>query len=74
MLKNLFIGIILSSLLVAACGSSDGESASEDDGPKYFEIINSDKSYTMDDVMAAGLKGVKEFKTCLLYTSDAADE
>ena len=63
MLKNLFIGIILSSLLVAACGSSDSESASEDDGPKYFEIINSDKSYTMDDVMAAGLKGVKEFKT-----------
>lgn len=63
MIKNMFIGIILSSLFVAACGSSDGESSSEDDGPKYFEIINSGKSYTMDDVKAAGLKGIKEFKT-----------
>tara|TARA_S200000501_G_scaffold331209_1_gene333048 strand:- start:505 stop:1029 length:525 start_codon:yes stop_codon:yes gene_type:complete len=63
MIKNMFIGIILSSLFVAACGSSDGESSSEDDGPKYFEIINSGKSYTMADVKAAGLKGIKEFKT-----------
>ena len=63
MLKSIFIGIILSSLIVVGCGSSDSGADGENDGPKYFEITDSGKTYTMDDVKAAGLKGLKEFKT-----------
>ena len=63
MLKNLIAGIILSSLIVVGCGSSDSGADGENDGPKYFEITDSGKTYTMDDVKAAGLKGIKNFKT-----------
>ncbi|MEC7921148.1 MAG: DUF6810 family protein [Chloroflexota bacterium] len=64
MKKELILGIFLSTLFVFGCGGSDGESSSQsDEGPKYFEIINADKTYTMDDVKAAGLKGTKTFKT-----------
>ena len=66
MLKNIFIGVILSSLLVAACGSSDSEADGENDGPKYFEITDSGKTYTMDDVKAAGLKGIRILRPMLL--------
>lgn len=63
MLKNLLLTIMLSGLLVIGCGSSDEGSTNEEEGPKYFEIMNEEKSYSMDDVEAAGLKGIKEFKT-----------
>ena len=63
MLKNLLPAILLSGLLVISCGSSDEGSSSEEEGPKYFEIMNAEKTYSMDDIKNAGLKGIKEFKT-----------
>ncbi len=63
MKKELILGLILSTLFVFGCGASDDSSSQSDDGPKYFEIINADKTYTMDDVKTAGLKGTKTFKT-----------
>jgi hypothetical protein len=63
MKKKLILGLILSTLFVFGCGSSDDASSQSDDGPKYFEIINADKTYTMDDIKTAGLKGTKTFKT-----------
>ncbi|MBK66470.1 MAG: hypothetical protein CL769_05925 [Chloroflexi bacterium] len=63
MLKNLLSAIILSGLLVVGCGSSDESSSEATEGPKYFEIMNAEKTYSMDDIKGAGLKGIKEFKT-----------
>ena len=64
MKKELILGLILSTLLVFGCGSSDDDSSAQsDDGPKYFEIMNAGKTYSMDDVKTAGLKGIKNFKT-----------
>ena len=63
MLKNLLSAIMLSGLLIVGCGSSDEGSSGEEEGPKYFEIMNAEKTYSMDDIKNAGLKGIKEFKT-----------
>ena len=63
MLKNILSTIILSGLLVLGCGSSDESSSKEDEGPKYFEIMSAEKTYSIDDIKNAGLKGIKEFKT-----------
>ena len=63
MLKNLLSAIMLSGLLFVGCGSSDEGSSGEEEGPKYFEIMNAEKTYSMDDIKNAGLKGIKEFKT-----------
>jgi len=54
--------LILLSLTIVSCSSGDSAD-SGDGGPKYFEITNADKTYTMDDVKSAGLKGTKTFKT-----------
>ena len=44
MLKNLLSAILLSGLLVVGCGSSDEGSSGEEEGPKYFEIMNAEKT------------------------------
>ena len=48
MLKNLLSAVMLSGLLLVGCGSSDEGSSSEEEGPKYFEIMNAEKTYSMD--------------------------
>lgn len=61
---SLFIILItLLSLTIVSCSSGDSADSAPDGGPKYFEITNADKTYTMDDVKSAGLKGTKIFKT-----------
>ena len=62
----LYIALIsLLSLTIISCSSDDssGSAVADDGGIKYFDVINADKMYTIDDLKMTGMKGIKVFGT-----------